>query len=64
MKFSKYTIVTIYRSDFINIKDTINGEYKEFNTFDIMLTSQFGIGETDNINEIEINTLSGEINFN
>ena len=62
-KFNKYPTVTIYREDFKTIKDTICGEYKEINTFDCLL-AQFGINETENIDEIEINTLSGEINFN
>ena len=38
--------ITLYRADFIEIKDTIDGEYKSISSFDLMLKSQFNIKDT------------------
>jgi len=46
--------ITIYRGDFIDIKDHIDGEYKTINCFDLMLRSQFNIKDTDDIDSIDI----------
>jgi len=46
--------ITLYRADFVDIKDTINGEYKTINSFDLMLKSQFNIKDTDDIDDIDV----------
>ena len=48
------TSITIYRDDFKDIKDHIDGEYKTINCFDLMLMSQFNIKDTDDIDSIDI----------
>ena len=46
--------ITLYRADFIDIKDTIDGEYKSISSFDLMLKSQFNIKDTDDIDNIDV----------
>tara|TARA_R100001015_G_C4632564_1_gene196283 strand:+ start:3649 stop:3813 length:165 start_codon:yes stop_codon:yes gene_type:complete len=44
----------MYRDDFVEIKGTINGEYKTISSFDLMLKSQFNIKDTKDIDNIDI----------
>ncbi len=46
--------ITMYRDDFVEIKGTINGEYKTISSFDLMLKSQFNIKDTKDIDNIDI----------
>ena len=46
--------ITLYKGDFIDYKDYINGEYKTINCFELMLSHQFNIKNVDDIDSIDV----------
>ena len=46
--------ITLYRGDFIDFKDIIDGKYQTINSFDLMLSHQFNIKDTDDIDSIDV----------
>ena len=46
--------VTIYRDDFKELKDYYEGKYQTLHCFDLMLMSEFGIKDTEDIDSIDV----------